>query len=121
MKTILVVEDNHMMRILLKDLLEEWEYKVFLARDGRDALTILQVKKDIDLILSDVIMPEINGIELLRIVKEKYKIPVVIMSSGEYENEVLELGARTFLQKPFSNFKMLETEIANAFSKKVHK
>jgi len=116
MEKILIVEDNHMLGVLLKDILQEWKYKALLARDGRNALAILQ-KEKVSLVLSDVNMPGINGIELLKIVRKKYEIPVIIMSSDyNMEKEALNMGAKSFLKKPF-DFKKMKTEIEDVFSK----
>jgi DNA-binding NtrC family response regulator len=69
LKTILLVDDERSVREVLKMALEAWGYAVWLAEDGEEALSILETKKP-NLVLSDVIMPRIDGLTLLRRLKE---------------------------------------------------
>jgi len=104
-KSILVVEDEQSIRYLLKDLLCEY-YTVYEAENGRTALELL---KNItpDLIICDVMMPDMNGLELCKIIKTTPKtchIPFIILSAKgttEQKSEGYEAGADAYIPKPF--------------------
>lgn len=102
---ILITEDNPDMRNLLKTLIGR-KYRVRTARNGREALERIAERKP-DLILSDVMMPEMDGTELCRRVKgdpETSTIPIVLVTSkaeSEMKVEGLELGADDYVTKPF--------------------
>lgn len=108
-ETILVVEDDAMVRSPLTELLGSVGYKVLEAENGKKALEVLEGKK-VDLVLSDLVMPKMDGIELSKIVKERYPATKVILSSGYPENCTPENGKLkgiTFLSKPYSFSKLL--------------
>ncbi|MEQ9298593.1 MAG: two-component regulator propeller domain-containing protein [Cyclobacteriaceae bacterium] len=102
---LLVVDDNLQILRLLKDLLSK-KYNVLLCTRGQEALNLLANQK-IDLVISDVIMPEMNGFELCRSIKNKIEsshIPVILLTAkGEIEEQIegLEAGADVYLPKPF--------------------
>ncbi len=102
---ILIAEDNPDMRRLLKTLIGR-RYRVRTARNGREALEVVNHHRP-DLILSDVMMPEMDGTELCRRIKENpetQEIPVVLVTSkaeSEMKVEGLELGADDYVTKPF--------------------
>lgn len=108
MQRILIVEDSETMRSLLASSLEELDtpVKVSEAASGFDALRILP-REDFDLVVTDINMPDINGLELLSFVRgnERFRsIPVVIVSTEGSERDRdkgLELGADAYLVKPF--------------------
>jgi len=104
--TILIVEDEDYVRDFLGLLLKE-HYDVLNAANGIEAINQINVNEQIDLILLDLHMPGINGLDLLRTLKKEVKkeIPVIIVtaySSQEIRNESMELGAKDFISKPFS-------------------
>jgi DNA-binding response OmpR family regulator len=115
-ETILVVEDNRPLRSFMKGLLKD-DYNVLEASDGIEALC-LALQKDPDLIVSDVIMPNMVGTELCARIKENLKtshIPVVLLTSRTsliYKLEGLESGADDYLSKPF-NIKEFKLRIKN--------
>lgn len=101
--SILVVDDDKDIRLLIKRLLEERGYDVTLAEDGVDALLYLG-RTEFDLIISDILMPNLDGFKLLEMITQKgINGPVMFLtaSSGE-ESEVIgfELGAADYLRKP---------------------
>jgi CheY-like chemotaxis protein len=103
-KTILVVEDEEIERKLLSEVLETLEYKVAKAQNGREALEIIG-SQHVDLILTDVHMPEINGLELIRRVRETgNNLPVIIMTgfdASEAQKCAEKYQAAALLLKPF--------------------
>jgi DNA-binding response OmpR family regulator len=102
--TILVVDDDEAMLETLSDILESECYRVLTAPSGAAALESLR-SADVDLVLLDVMMPGINGLETLRHIRacDKYDgVPVVLMSAAYGGAELGgEPGAAGFLQKPF--------------------
>jgi signal transduction histidine kinase len=102
---ILVVEDNSDMRGLLRDILSS-EYSVREACNGREGLDAVHEKRP-DLILTDVMMPEMSGVELCEAIKgdeETRSIPLVLVTSkaeGDMKAQGLELGADDYVTKPF--------------------
>jgi len=100
---LLVVEDDGEMRDLLRKVLEKEGYSVSVAADGHEALTVLP-QAAIDLIITDMLMPDDGGLELLRVVHETQPLlPVIIITAfgdwGSY-SRALELGAAAFISKP---------------------
>ncbi len=101
--TILIIDDNELLHILLKKILGE-EYDLLHARDAQEGINILSEKK-INLVLSDIHMPGISGLEFLESLTkdaEKKDIPVLIMTSKptvDKEKQALDLGAEDFIDK----------------------
>lgn len=104
-KIVLIVEDESDIRILIKELLKE-EYTVLMAANGVEALDIIN-KKEPDIIISDIMMPEMDGIELCNIVKGDYKtchIPFIMLTAKNsviHRVEGLASGANSYIPKPF--------------------
>lgn len=103
-RTVLVVDDEIINQEILKEILSS-KYDVITANNGLDAIHELTTQsKPISLIMLDINMPKMDGIEFLEILKEKNnkKIPVIVMTS-EHDTELksLELGAADFIKKPF--------------------
>lgn len=113
---VLVVDDEPSVRGVCATLLAEWGYEVSEACDGQDALEKL-TQLSVDAMLLDVDMPRLRGDALLeRLTCERPNLPVVIMSSDgqEVQTRVLDLGARSFLVKPFRPAQ-LKAHITHAF------
>ena len=110
MHTILVVDDEPNYLIILSELLIEEGFEVFTAENGVKALQIVQ-NTDLDLILTDMQMPHMNGIDLLKAVKGLNKdIPVIMITAyGEVEKAVtaMQAGAFNYLAKPFKNDELI--------------
>lgn len=101
---VLVVDDDDKIRILLLDTLSALGYSTIGAKDGEEALALLEEKKP-DLVISDIKMPKLNGLSLLRNIKNKDpKIPVVMITGYNIsytKDQALDSGADGFLVKPF--------------------
>src|SRR4051812_41954977 len=107
--TILVVEDDTHIRMLLRELLEREGFSVLEANDGRDGLRRLYASRP-DLILLDVAMPELDGWETLERVRELSSVPVLMLTASVNEMEKvrgLRGGADDFLTKPFGRQELL--------------
>lgn len=105
-KKIVLAEDNTTLSLLLKFRLEKDGYELFMASDGKEAVELIETKTP-DLILTDVMMPFISGLEVISHVRNKLelKIPIIVFSAAGQEEMVLKafsLGANDFMGKPFS-------------------
>ena len=103
---ILICEDDEMVLKMVEFKLRKEGYEVHLAHDGKEASTQIQELKP-DLIITDIMMPYLNGLEIVNLVRKtlKFTTPIIIVSSIGLEKTVLEafqLGADDFITKPFS-------------------
>lgn len=102
---ILVIEDDEMILRTLEFRLGKDGYGISVARDGNEAMDKLK-NDDFNLIITDLMMPYVSGLEILSYVKSNLpKIPVVILSGADEENTIMEafnIGADDFIAKPFS-------------------
>ncbi|MDZ7642194.1 MAG: sigma-54 dependent transcriptional regulator [Desulfurivibrio sp.] len=110
MQTILVVDDEPNYLVILEELLREEGYEVFCAESGRQALEIIE-QSDLDLVITDMRMPGLDGLELLKASKERRpELPVMMITAfGEVEKAVaaMRAGAFNYLTKPFNNDELL--------------
>jgi DNA-binding response OmpR family regulator len=103
-KTILVVEDEPTLRETLAEALESDGYRVATAADGAAALALFRADAP-DLVLLDLMLPEVSGIEVTRIIRAESAVPIVMLTAraAEVDKVVgLELGADDYVTKPFS-------------------
>ena len=103
-RTILVVDDEPTLRETLVDALEAEGFRVVAAADGREALARFRAERP-DLILLDVMLPELSGIEVCRIIRAESGVPIVMLTAKDSELDKvvgLELGADDYVTKPFS-------------------
>jgi two-component system response regulator PilR (NtrC family) len=102
---VLIVDDEQSMRDMLRIVLRRDGYDVTVARDGREAIELLQ-KHPVDLLLSDIRMPDVSGVDVLRAAKDINRDMVAIMmtafASTDTAVEALRLGANDYFTKPFS-------------------
>jgi CheY-like chemotaxis protein len=116
MATILVADDDKGTRMVLGRLLRAWGLNVLMASDGMRARIILEDNPDVDVLLTDVVMPVLDGRELVASLRRDprfAKLGIVVMSAEVTVNEItrlLELGASRFLAKPV-NEKALRREL----------
>lgn len=102
---ILVVDDESRMRKLVKDFLVKNNYEVVEAEDGSRALDIFYEQKDIALIILDVMMPNMDGWEVCREIRQYSKVPVIMLTAKSDERDELQgfaLGVDEYITKPFS-------------------
>lgn len=112
-KTILHVEDNELNRKIIRDLLRRTSYRLIEAPDGEAAVAVARQQRP-DLILMDVQLPKISGIEATRILRAEpatADIPIIAITSfalsGD-EQRAKDAGASAYLAKPYSPFTLLE-------------
>ncbi len=113
-KTILIVEDNELNMKLFHDLLEAQGYQTIQSRDGMEALKLARLHRP-DLILMDIQLPEVSGLEVTKWLKEDDElkvIPVIAVTAfamkGD-EEKIREGGCEDYLAKPISVVKFLDT------------
>ncbi len=104
MQKILIAEDDEAIRDLLKLYLESEGYQILSAENGRQALEIVQAQRPALAIL-DIMMPEINGLDLTRHLREKTMMPILILSARDQDHDKilgLNIGADDYMTKPFN-------------------
>jgi DNA-binding response OmpR family regulator len=102
---ILVVDDESRMRKLVKDFLVRKSYDVIEAENGEQAIDIFFAKKDISLIILDVMMPKLDGWQVCREIRQYSKVPIIMLTAKADEKDELlgfELGVDEYISKPFS-------------------
>ncbi|MEM6281548.1 MAG: response regulator transcription factor [Chloroflexota bacterium] len=102
-KTIMVVDDKISVQMLIEDYLTERGYRVVRASNGRDALLVARNEKP-DLILLDIMMPEMDGYEFIRTYHKEQDTPIILLTAKLEEADKvvgLELGADDYVTKPF--------------------
>ncbi len=113
-KTVLIVEDNELNMKLFHDLLEAHGYRTLQARNGFDAMDVARAERP-DLILMDIQLPEVSGLEVTKWLKEDddlRAIPVIAVTAfamkGD-EERIRQGGCEAYISKPISVAKFLET------------
>ena len=106
MATILIIDDEEIIRVLLRSALEAEGYEVTEAANGREGLELYR-QTPTNLVITDIVMPELNGLDmLLELTREFLHAKVIAISGAGEEKNVLDvaklLGARQTFQKPFS-------------------
>lgn len=102
---ILVVDDESRMRKLLKDFQEREGYRVIEAADGLEAMERFYEDKEIALLILDVMMPNMDGWQVCREVRQSSKVPIIMLTARSEERDELqgfELGVDEYIAKPFS-------------------
>ncbi|MGX4593285.1 response regulator transcription factor [Leuconostoc sp. JNUCC 76] len=103
-KKILIVEDDHSVSELMSNYLEKEGYDLLHAFEGEEAIQKFKNKK-FDLIILDIMIPKLDGLEVMKQIRESSSIPILIVSAKDTDVEKalgLELGADDYLSKPFS-------------------
>ncbi len=107
-QTILVVDDHANVRTLIKEYLTELGYRVVGAGDGAAALAAAS-REPIDLILLDVMMPNLDGLAFLKIYRKEHGVPIILLTARLSEADKvlgLELGADDYVTKPFGMYEL---------------
>ena len=111
---VLVADDEPHIGRIIKMKLEQGPFRVTLAYDGREALEVLARERDIELVLLDLMMPHLTGLDVLATMRadERWKaLPCIILTAAGQDQQhqrALELGASEFLTKPFSPKKLYQ-------------
>ena len=109
--TILLVEDEHMVRVVTERGLTRHGYKVLSASNGEDALELLRSGEHVDLLISDVVMPVMDGPTMVRAAREDWpNLPILFMSgyAEEQLRKSIDIDQVAFLPKPFSMIELAE-------------
>ncbi|WP_432629206.1 response regulator transcription factor [Brotaphodocola sp.] len=104
MKTILVVDDESMIRESVSSYLEKQGYQVFSAETGREALRIFE-SEQISLLVLDLMLPDLSGEEICKTVRSQSRVPIIMLTAKTMEDDMLnglDLGADDYITKPFS-------------------
>ena len=110
---IIIVDDNDLIRTLLRGILRAEDCEIIgEARNGTLALELIEKSKP-DIVLLDVLMPEMDGLETLQNIKQQYPEIIVVMITGrpskDNVKESIDGGASGFIVKPFNSAKVIET------------
>lgn len=109
---ILVADDEPHIGRIIKMKLEQGPFRVSLAYDGQEALDFVDGEEKLDLVLLDLMMPKLSGLDVLKKIREQERfksLPCIILTAGgdaKHERDALALGATQFLTKPFSPKKL---------------
>ena len=111
-KHVLVADDEAHIGRIIKIKMEQGPFRVTLAFDGQEALDVLESENDLDLVVLDLMMPRLSGLDVLDRIRssDKWKdLPCIILTAAgqeEYEREARKSGATDFITKPFSPKKL---------------
>lgn len=101
---ILIIEDNLRVSSLMKRGLESQGYEIYISEDAEDALVIVE-RIDFDLIITDIMLPQMNGIELSKLIKQKHSdLPIIMLTAlGTIDEKIegFDAGADDYMVKPF--------------------
>jgi CheY-like chemotaxis protein len=109
---VLVADDEPHIGRIIKMKLEQGPFRVTLAYDGQEAIDVLETQPDIDLVLLDLMMPNLSGLDVLARIRSSERLkhlPCIILTAAGQEaqhQKAMELGATEFLTKPFSPKKL---------------
>ena len=113
MKQILIMDDESQIRSMLKKMLEQEGFNVIVASDGKEGMNLFK-KEPCDLVITDIIMPGKEGIEIIQALRKEYPdVPIIAMSGGgrnspdSYLNIAKLMGAHAIFEKPIKKEKLL--------------
>ncbi|MGL5416848.1 MAG: response regulator [Clostridium sp.] len=104
MKTVLIVEDEIKIRFLIRDYFLSEGFKVLEASNGEEGLRVFS-QNTIDIIILDIMMPKLNGLDFLSIVRDVSNVPIILLTAKSEEDDKLQgyaFGADDYMTKPFS-------------------
>ena len=120
-KTILIVDDENMMREAVASYLEKQGYHVLQAETGTQALSLLE-KETVSFVILDLMLPDISGEEICTRIRRQSRIPIIMLTAKTMEDDMLNglnLGADDYITKPFS-LKNLYARIQAVWRRSVH-
>lgn len=112
---ILLVEDDSEIRVMVKRYLESENFEVICAADGQEACNKFD-SEDVTLVLLDLMIPKLSGMDVLEFIRRKSTVPIIIMSAKDSDSDItlgLGLGADDYITKPFSLTQVLARIKAN--------
>ena len=122
MKKILICDDEKEILEVLQIYLEREGYEVIKAYDGKEAIDIVENDNDVALIIADLMMPKLDGNNLVKKVRENKNIPIIVLSAKNQDSDKilsLDLGADDYITKPFSPLEIVAR--VNAQIRRVYK
>lgn len=108
-RNILVVDDDKDIRELVAVYMQTEEFYIDKACDGEEALKLIE-EKDYDLVILDIMMPKIDGVQLLIEIRKQYSMPVIFLTAKSEEIDMIKgltLGADDYITKPFSSMELI--------------
>ncbi len=108
--TILIVDDDEEIAELVEIYLSNDGYRVLIANDGVECLDMLKTNKDIKLIILDIMMPRLNGIDVCKTIRKTSNIPIIMLSAKAKDNDKIagfDIGADDYLTKPFNPLELV--------------
>ena len=103
-RKILVVDDTRNVQLLISDFLGSQDFEVLLASDGEEALEIVRSNNTLDLILLDIMMPNMDGYQFISQLRKESDLPVIMITAKQQETDIIrgfDLGADDYITKPF--------------------
>lgn len=122
MHKILICDDEREILEILQLYLEKEDYKIIKAFDGEEALNIIKNNDDIDLALLDIMLPKLDGYNLVKEIRKRKNIPIILLSAKNRDTDKilgLDLGADDYITKPFSPLEVVAR--VNAQIRRVYK
>lgn len=113
--SLLVADDDDLLRNLVKEVFEEQGYQVYEAADGEEALDIFWEHSEIALVILDIMMPKLDGLAVLDEIRERSDVPILMLTAlGDSSSELscLKHGASDFVSKPF-HYEILVERVKN--------
>jgi CheY-like chemotaxis protein len=108
-KRILIADDEKVLRMLMAEALKSYDYEIDVVKNGIEAISYIE-KRSYDLIITDYMMPEMDGLELTRRIKAKYpSIPILVITGNGPVQDLLKSGATACIMKPFNIFELQNT------------
>jgi len=105
-KKILIADDEELVRILLVEALKHYDYEIDVVGNGLEAVSHID-KKSYDLVITDYMMPEMDGLELTQRIKAKYpSTPVLVITANGPIHHLIRSGATACITKPFEIFEL---------------
>lgn len=111
-QTILIADDQMFIRRIISDYLENENYHVMEAKNGREALELFCANQQtIDLVILDIMMPELDGLEVCERIRDISSVPVIMLTASDDDNNEikgLRLGVDEYMKKPFDNKELVQ-------------